>query len=46
MKYWKYVLIMLFGLLAASCTEEVVSPNTEGEDDPIEIPPPPIPPGP
>ena len=40
MKNWKYVLIVLFGLMAASCTDEVVAPKDDPEDDPIVIIPP------
>ena len=41
MKNLLYVAIVAFGIIAASCTEEVVAPRI-GEDDPIIIPPPPI----
>jgi hypothetical protein len=37
MKKIAYLLVMIFGLMAASCTEEVVSPHED--DDPIIIPP-------
>lgn len=38
MKNLLYLLIAVFGLIAASCTEEVVAPH---ENDPVAIPPPP-----
>jgi len=41
MKNLLYVAIVAFGLIAASCTDEVITPKV-GEDDPIAIPPPPI----
>ncbi len=37
MKKLVYVFIVLFGLIAASCTEEAVNPQREGDDDPISI---------
>ena len=42
MKKIAYLLVMIFGLMAASCTEEMVHPKG-GDDDPIIIPP--TPPG-
>jgi hypothetical protein len=38
MKKFIYVLIAVCGIIAASCTEEVVAPH---ENDPVAIPPPP-----
>lgn len=38
MKNFKYVLILIIGLITASCVDEVVAPRED--DDPIVIPPP------
>jgi hypothetical protein len=40
MKKLRYVVFFLIGLVAMSCTEQIVTPRG-GEDDPVIIPPPP-----
>lgn len=48
MKKLKYVFVGAFCLMTSlmSCTDEAIRPQGGDDDDPIEIPPPPIPPTP